>query len=278
MVHDYVYRPEIYGDKTLYEWVQMATRVKRSSRSHKADVAESSEDELNLVGQSLPQSSKSVMDQHSLARNDSDAETDDLNLQEGDSDIEDDSSVSNTETDTEEEEVVADPENGDEFLEDHPLYGTHLVHFDERKHDIVPNFVGGSLPRRDRGDREYYCMTMLTLFKPWRTGKDLKKEKYSWDETYTAHKFTEHQVQLMDNFNVRYECNDARDDFSTQQKKGQSGMFPQWMTTEVIDEIDDFNVNGHGDDFGDDEGLDNEDYGVNLGERAIASVACTSPS
>jgi hypothetical protein len=117
---------------------------------------------------------------------------------------------------------------------------------------------------------------MLTLFKPWRTGKDLKREKYSWDETCMAHKFTEHQVQLMDNFNVRYECNDARDDFSTQQKKGQSEMFPQWMTTEIIDEIDDFNINGHGDDFGDDEG-DNEDYGVNkystLGPRGTLSKA-----
>jgi hypothetical protein len=107
-------------------------------------------------------------------------------------------------------------------------------------------------------------MTLLTLFKPWRTGKDLKSEDHSWDQTFLDHQFTEHHLQLMDNFNIRYECNDARDDFSTQlkQDQGSGGMFPQWMTTEVTDEIDDFNVNGHGDDFGDDE-PDNEDYGVN---------------
>ena len=59
------------------------------------------------------------------------------------------------------------------FLEDHPLYNTHYVEFDEKQKDItVPNFVSGSLPRHDTGDREYYCMTMLILFQPWRSGKD----------------------------------------------------------------------------------------------------------
>ncbi|KAF8218422.1 hypothetical protein L208DRAFT_1351610, partial [Tricholoma matsutake] len=61
---------------------------------------------------------------------------------------------------------------------------------------------------------EYYCMTMLTLFKPWHSGKDLKTEDYSWDETFTQHKFTAKQEQLMKNFNLRYECNDARDDYT----------------------------------------------------------------
>src|SRR5882762_2564553 len=41
---------------------------------------------------------------------------------------------------------------------------------------LISNFVGGSLPRCDKGDREYYCTTMLTLFKPWRHGQDLKKK------------------------------------------------------------------------------------------------------
>ena len=65
------------------------------------------------------------------------------------------------------------------FLKDHPLYKTHEIEFDKKKNQVVPNFVGGSLPRCDRGDREYYCATMLTLFKPWRNGKDLKTENYS---------------------------------------------------------------------------------------------------
>ena len=30
-VHDYMYRPSVFEDKTLYEWVQMATRVKATT-------------------------------------------------------------------------------------------------------------------------------------------------------------------------------------------------------------------------------------------------------
>ncbi|PPQ87199.1 hypothetical protein CVT25_014754 [Psilocybe cyanescens] len=40
--------------------------------------------------------------------------------------------------------------------------------------NTVPNFVGGPLPRRDNGNRDYYCCSMLTLFRPWRNGGDLK--------------------------------------------------------------------------------------------------------
>jgi len=48
------------------------------------------------------------------------------------------------------------------------LYETHQVSVTKFK-NLIPNFAGGSLPRCDRGDREYYCTTMLTLFKPWET-------------------------------------------------------------------------------------------------------------
>ncbi|KAJ7916589.1 hypothetical protein B0H13DRAFT_1997314 [Mycena leptocephala] len=55
---------------------------------------------------------------------------------------------------------------------------------------MVPNFVGGALPRMDQGDREYYCTTILTLFKPWRSGKDLKNDLDNWDETFLDHRFS----------------------------------------------------------------------------------------
>jgi hypothetical protein len=58
------------------------------------------------------------------------------------------------------------------FLQNHPLYETHQVSISKAK-NLVPNFAGGSLPRCDRGDREYYYATILTLFKPWRHGKNL---------------------------------------------------------------------------------------------------------
>ncbi|KAJ7198205.1 hypothetical protein C8J57DRAFT_997029, partial [Mycena rebaudengoi] len=53
----------------------------------------------------------------------------------------------------------------------------------------VPNFVGGGLPRADQGDRDYYCCTMMTLFKPWRQGSDLKGKLDSWDDAFTSTKF-----------------------------------------------------------------------------------------
>ncbi|THU92680.1 hypothetical protein K435DRAFT_627172, partial [Dendrothele bispora CBS 962.96] len=69
------------------------------------------------------------------------------------------------------------------FLNGHPLADSHAVEVSTDK-EIVPNFIGPGLPRRDKGNCEYghictyrceyYCMTMLVLFKPWRSGKDLK--------------------------------------------------------------------------------------------------------
>ena len=136
--------------------------------------------------------------------------------------------------------------------------------FDDRRKNIVPNFVGGSLPRCDRGDGEYYCATMLTLFKPWRSGKDLKNQDYSWDETFNLYEFTDQQKQYMKNFNIRYECNDARDDYSAQLKKGngEGGLFPQWMNSDIINSLDD-DDNLEGADFGDNEPDDENDYGIN---------------
>ncbi len=65
------------------------------------------------------------------------------------------------------------------FLQYHPLHKTHYVYCVSEKYAKIPNFLGGSLPRHDSGDREFYCSTMLTLFIPWRTGSDLKTEEQS---------------------------------------------------------------------------------------------------
>ncbi|KAH6902964.1 hypothetical protein BKA70DRAFT_1026192, partial [Coprinopsis sp. MPI-PUGE-AT-0042] len=99
-----------------------------------------------------------------------------------------------------------------QFQQDHPQYKTHEVFCKfENKLPPVPNFIGGFLPRRDQGDREHYCMTMLTLFKPWRSGLELKTDTQLWDESFRSHEFDCYASKLMDNFNLRYECLDARD-------------------------------------------------------------------
>ncbi|KAJ7845653.1 hypothetical protein B0H13DRAFT_1647239, partial [Mycena leptocephala] len=48
------------------------------------------------------------------------------------------------------------------FLPEHKaMYKSHSVHCDFRKVKFtVPNFLGGAVPRSDKGDRDYYCMTM----------------------------------------------------------------------------------------------------------------------
>ncbi|KAJ7830393.1 hypothetical protein B0H13DRAFT_1511601, partial [Mycena leptocephala] len=73
-------------------------------------------------------------------------------------------------------------------------------------------FWAGPIPRSDKGDREYYCMSIMTIFKPWREPKDLKDEISTWDQTFVEHDFTARQRELLTNFNLRFECNDARDD------------------------------------------------------------------
>ena len=89
------------------------------------------------------------------------------------------------------------------FMPDHPQYLSHAVRLmPERCAFVVPNFAGGALPRCDRGDREYYCTTMLCLFKLWRTCMELKKPDQSWDSAFRTFHFTKHQRKLMENFNA----------------------------------------------------------------------------
>ncbi|RXW19493.1 hypothetical protein EST38_g6350 [Candolleomyces aberdarensis] len=84
----------------------------------------------------------------------------------------------------------------------------------DRQYFMVPNFVGPSLPRKDNTDKEDYCCTMLTLFRPWRDAADLKTYDQTWEQAFDTHGFSERQREIMENFNLRYECYDARDDFA----------------------------------------------------------------
>jgi hypothetical protein len=121
------------------------------------------------------------------------------------------------------------------FLREHPQYPTHTVNICTEKKSKVPNFVGGTLPRSDQGNQEDYCMTMLTLFRPWHTGHELKKKSETWEQSFNDFGFTQRQRDIMKFFNIKYECNDARDDYSKQWKKGlyssahEKSMFGQFM-------------------------------------------------
>ncbi|KAJ7836436.1 hypothetical protein B0H13DRAFT_1652104 [Mycena leptocephala] len=162
IVDDYRFRPLIYENVNLYEWVQCSEKKHGPAKS----VGNLRADEDAIIVEKENQKSKA----HRVTRH--------------------------------------------PFLPAHEAaFMTHAVHCDFKKLDnIIPNFMGGAVPRADKGDREYYCMTMMTLFKPWRTPEDLKDTESNWDQIFLEHTFTARQEELIRNFNLRYECNDARDD------------------------------------------------------------------
>ena len=63
------------------------------------------------------------------------------------------------------------------FLLDHPFTKSHSTRCRPVRKEKIPNFVGPTLPRCDQGDHEFYCSVMLTLFKPWRSGLELKTQE-----------------------------------------------------------------------------------------------------
>ena len=54
----------------------------------------------------------------------------------------------------------------------------------------------------------------------------------------SQHQFSREQQKLMSNFNVRYECYDAKDDFSRQMRKGviRDGLF-MWGDETLMQQI-----------------------------------------
>jgi hypothetical protein len=128
------------------------------------------------------------------------------------------------------------------FLPGHPLCDSHATRCSTPENALVPNFIGPLLPRAGHGDCEYYCMVMLTLFKPHRSPLDLKKPDQTWYEAFEEHEFTPRQLELLKNFNLKYECLDSRDDFHAQLRKGLASFIPSWESTDgsiqVVNELD----------------------------------------
>ncbi|KAF5381447.1 hypothetical protein D9757_009020 [Collybiopsis confluens] len=102
------------------------------------------------------------------------------------------------------------------FSDGHPLSSTHYPSCNRAWQKTVPNFIGGPLPRPDQGDQEYYHCTMLALFKPWRSGNDLKLPDQSWSNAFASTTFSEQDKLYIKNMNLRYECLDSRDDYRAQ--------------------------------------------------------------
>jgi hypothetical protein len=105
----------------------------------------------------------------------------------------------------------------------HPQYTTHELIEQPPAGHRIPDFVGGSLPRRDAEDRDFYAKTMLTLFKPWTDpAVDLKTNNLTWTQLFDDHLFSERQQQLMQHFHLLHECADAKDDYRAQRAAARS--------------------------------------------------------
>jgi hypothetical protein len=195
-IDDYVWRPAVFEHTSFYDYIQMTTRVKRTPK------------QLTEFLASVDEHTEPVSRESAAERHDNWLDDD---LDGGPCDD------------------LLDSAAGDvsphAFLKDHPLWETHYVRC-ERSHlqTMVPNFTGGALPRMDQGDRDYYCCTMLTLFKPWRDTLQLKPKSATWHDTFTKHVFSDKASRLMKHFNIRYECNDARDDYSALDKQKRRAM------------------------------------------------------
>ncbi|KAJ3898665.1 hypothetical protein F5879DRAFT_812227, partial [Lentinula edodes] len=198
-VYDYIYRSEDLDSMSLYEWARSSERMnlkqaisQKKKKDCKADIQQSVTMPLGL--------STPIV---TFVNDDNTNSDQDLN------------SVNQNN-----ESIVQLRQSCYRLHPTHPLYDTHVTYIKKTTEYDVVNFIGGTLPRPDQGDYGYYCSTMLALFKPWRTGKDLKLTNNSWDTAFENHNFTPNELQLMKNFNLRYECLDARDDYRAQLKAG----------------------------------------------------------
>ncbi|KAL1692700.1 hypothetical protein GGG16DRAFT_50766 [Schizophyllum commune] len=124
------------------------------------------------------------------------------------------------------------------FRRGHSLASSHCMK-ERRKEDpmLVLNFMR-LLPRSDKGNLDEYIQVMLMLFKPWRRPEDLKSATETWKDAFDKHVFSPRQRQLMKNFNLRWECMDARDDYRSKQKSGEGWDDPMPLTEEDVQDID----------------------------------------
>ena len=123
-----------------------------------------------------------------------------------------------------------------QFKEGHPNCETHAVFKLKNDKSYVLNFVGGTLPRRDKGDREMYCMVMSVLFRPggWRTGKEIKQKGQTWEEAFQNTQFDDRHLKMMRNMNLLYECYDYAHDLAVQRKKdADTEHLPTWLPDDL---------------------------------------------
>jgi hypothetical protein len=206
-VFDYIYRSEALEKLTLYDWMRCAEKIKL----RKGKKAQTSGDcEVDCDGESNDEAEEPGAQDTTMVEP---------------SDHDDGQEISQ--------------KNCFAFLTNHNQHKTHAVHISPRNSRKVPTFIGNP-PRSDQGNREYYCATMLTFFKPWRSGLDLKSSSETWSDSFDGYQFTPRQQEVMRFMNLKYECNDARDDFAAQRKRSndRESALDFLQGNDILDELD----------------------------------------
>ena len=148
-VHDYIYRPSVFGSVNLYDWIRCANKKHKPTKRHKKDIIQDdmaehaddygdntdSEDELDIIGDKFIGGGDNV-----------DACDSDSDWVESDQALEnmDDSDELNIDENVQYKE---DDTRFHSFLPDHPQYKTHEIQCKYLSEFVVPNFIGGTLPR-----------------------------------------------------------------------------------------------------------------------------------
>ncbi|EIM81555.1 uncharacterized protein STEHIDRAFT_44741, partial [Stereum hirsutum FP-91666 SS1] len=215
-VQDYCLRPDVCDSMSLWDWWRRSTKCKSSP---KMILKRRNNTVIDESGYDVPVAGEHHMDIDAVELDGRTAGSlDDEFKYSGSS-----RHLKRKYADTSESEPKVDLREMHQltFLNGHTQFMTHHINLSSDEIDVVLNLSGGSLPRRDRGNTEEYCMTMLTFFKPWRTARELKKSDQSWQQAFDAHRWNDGDLRTMKNMHVKYECNDARDDYNAQLKKGQ---------------------------------------------------------
>ncbi|KAJ7828416.1 hypothetical protein B0H13DRAFT_2437799, partial [Mycena leptocephala] len=254
VVDDYGFRPLAYENVNLYEWVQCCEKKLRT-RKERCEFEEQLEITRELMHAEIHGGAEEFDGE--FEPNDEDSDLSDFI-------IDDMIIVEKNNARENGSRIVRHP-----FLPAHKAaFETHTAHCDFRRLDkIIPNFIGGAVPRADKGDREYYCMTIMTLFKPWRTPADLKDNESTWDQIFHEYTFTDRQTDLIHNFNIRYECNDARDDYYAimRKKMAERGEF---KSNAILGEYDKFEDDLEAGEFGDEDMACDDD--ITIGRKTDA--------
>lgn len=78
-------------------------------------------------------------------------------------------------------------------------------------HETMPYFPGQWFPKREGEGSLFYQASMLALFKPWYSTKDLKQEDESWGDAFDSFfsRTTESVKKMMENIQFYHECSEG---------------------------------------------------------------------